>query len=88
MINSTQSGVPWSKLTPREHELLVLLCMGWSNRQIAEAESIGLETVKSHVVSILRKVGVKQRARLIAAALHHGVVDLRPYELVESASFE
>ena len=54
-------------LTPREHEVLALLATGASNQAIADALSVSLATVKSHVVSILAKLGVSTRT----AAAHH-----------------
>ena len=54
-------------LTERETEVLALLAEGQSNKQIAGALFIGEKTVKTHVSSILSKLGVPSRT---AAALH------------------
>lgn len=48
-------------LTEREREILDLVAEGKSNAQIAEALSIELATVKSHLYKIYAKVGVKNR---------------------------
>ena len=54
-------------LTDRETEVLALLADGRSNKQIAASLFIGEKTVKTHVSSILSKLGVPSRT---AAALH------------------
>lgn len=54
-------------LTERETEVLGLLAEGQSNKQIAATLFIGEKTVKTHVSSILSKLGVPSRT---AAALH------------------
>ncbi len=55
------------QMTARELEVLDLVQQGLSNRQIAEALTVSMGTVRSHVSSILRKLGV--RGRLQAATL-------------------
>jgi DNA-binding NarL/FixJ family response regulator len=56
-------------LTQRESEVLGLLVRGLSNRAIAGELVIGEETVKTHVGSIYRKLGVSDRTQAVAAAL-------------------
>jgi DNA-binding NarL/FixJ family response regulator len=58
-----------SPLTPRETEVLELLRLGHTNREIAEALYIEEVTAKVHVRQILRKLGVRSRteAALLAA---------------------
>ena len=53
-------------LTPREAEVLELLQRGRSNAEIANELSLGLETVRTHVRHILRKLGVSSRKELAA----------------------
>ena len=60
-------------LTHRESEVLALLVAGCTNRAIAARLVIGDETVKSHVRSVLRKLGVPDRTAAVAAALREGV---------------
>ncbi len=55
-------------LTPREVEVLQLIAQGASNRDIAEALVISERTVKSHVTSILGKLGVTSRTQAAAKA--------------------
>lgn len=56
-------------LTRREIEILELIAKGYSNRRIAEHLVVTLETVNSHVKSILRKLNVQNRTG--AAAIFH-----------------
>jgi len=57
-----------AELTTRELEVLQLIVAGASNREIAVRLVIALDTVKSHVKQILRKLGVTNRAQAIACA--------------------
>lgn len=56
-------------LTPREVALLQLVAVGLSNRQLSEELNITLATVKSHLLSIFRKLDVRSRAELVARVL-------------------
>ena len=51
-------------LTPREADVLELLQEGTPNAQIAQALSIGLETVRTHARNIYRKLGISSRRDL------------------------
>ena len=60
-------------LTQRESEILSLVVSGLSNRGIAGKLVIGDETVKSHLRSIYRKLGVSDRTGAVATALREGI---------------
>jgi DNA-binding NarL/FixJ family response regulator len=60
-------------LSQRESEVLSLLVDGLSNRLIAAQLVVGEETVKTHLRSIYRKLGVNDRAQAIATALRQGM---------------
>ena len=64
-------------LTDRETEVLRLLAEGWANKEIGRALSIGEQTVKTHVSSILAKLGVRSRTQ---AALYAAKLGLVPTE--------
>jgi DNA-binding NarL/FixJ family response regulator len=60
-------------LTQRESEILSFMVTGLSNRGIANKLVIGDETVKSHLRSIYRKLGVSDRTSAVATALREGI---------------
>jgi DNA-binding NarL/FixJ family response regulator len=60
-------------LTQREHEILALLAEGRSNRSIATNLFVSEETVKAHVGSIFRKLGVANRTQAAMMAVQLGV---------------
>ena len=60
-------------LTQRESEILSLVVTGLSNRGIAGRLVIGEETVKTHLSSIYRKLGVNDRTSAAATALREGI---------------
>lgn len=62
---------PLAPLSPRERDVLRLIARGHSNRQIARDLSIGEQTVKTHVHSILVKLGLQDRVQAAIFALRH-----------------
>jgi two-component system response regulator DevR len=62
-------------LTPREHDVLRLVADGLSNKAIAQRLVLSLHTVRTHVQSILSKLGVHSKLQAAAHARHHGIVD-------------
>ncbi len=67
---------PLGQLTPREVEVLKAVARGRSNREIARALSVAEETVKSHVSSILAKLGLSDRTQAAIFGLQHHLVPL------------
>ena len=62
------------RFTARELEVLELLVHGASNREIGKALNIEERTVKSHLASLMRKVGVQNRIALTMHALNQDVM--------------
>ncbi len=67
---------PLDTLTPRERDVLAALARGRSNAEIARDLRMGRETVKSHVSSVLAKLGVSDRTQAAIYALQQGLVPL------------
>lgn len=75
LTQAARSGPkPGDDLSPREREVLTLLVAGKTNPQIAEALTISLATVSSHVSKILSKLGVANRAEAASVAVKHDIV--------------
>jgi DNA-binding NarL/FixJ family response regulator len=56
-------------LSPREREVAQLAARGHTNRAIAEALSVSVRTVESHLYNVFAKMGMTQRAELGAVLL-------------------
>ncbi|MFW3895638.1 helix-turn-helix transcriptional regulator [Pseudomonas bharatica] len=52
-------------LTPREREIALLLRDGACNKTLARQLELGLPTVKTHLINLFRKVGVRNRTELV-----------------------
>lgn len=63
------------QLTKREKDVLQLLVQGSSNKDMAESMFISEKTVKNHLTSIFRKLGVKDRTQAAVYAIKHHLVD-------------
>ncbi len=63
-------------LSARETEILVAVCNGLSNQEIAERLFISKRTVDKHRANILEKTGCKNTASLVVYAIRHGIVEL------------
>ncbi len=62
------------RLTEREREVVTAIARGSSNVEICEELFIGAATVKSHVSSILTKLGLRDRAQVVVFAYESGLV--------------
>jgi DNA-binding NarL/FixJ family response regulator len=63
-----------TRLTPRELEVLQLICDGLSNRAIAGRLGVSINTVAVHRANIMNRLGVHKTAELVVYALQHGLV--------------
>ena len=76
LLRKLDGAGPLSRLSVRERDVLGELSRGRSNREIARALSLGEQTVKSYVSSILAKLGLKDRTQAAIFGLQQGVVPL------------
>ena len=71
---SSRAATPVTDLTPREVEVLRLVCQGLANKQIARRLGISERTVKAHLTSTFQRIGVVDRTQAALWAERH---DLR-----------
>ena len=60
-------------LSDREAEVLEALCQGMSNKEMAEVLFVSPETIKSHVSTVIGKLGVKDRTQAVIFAIRSGM---------------
>jgi DNA-binding CsgD family transcriptional regulator len=58
----------WDSLTPTELQVVDLVRVGRTNRQVAEQLLMGVETVKTHLAHVFTKLGISNRSQLTALA--------------------
>ena len=61
-------------LTRREHDILELLGKGLRNRELGQVLGISEDTIKTHLKSLFRKLGVSDRAEAVREALRRGFI--------------
>ena len=72
----TARGKTSEALTPREIEVLQLICRGQSNREIAVTLELSANTIAVHRANIMQALGVHKTAELVVYAINHGLVQL------------
>jgi len=65
-----------ASLTPREHEILLMVSRGLTMQQAGSRLGISPRTVETHVAKLYRKLGVRTRVQAVARAAQLGLIDL------------
>jgi DNA-binding NarL/FixJ family response regulator len=65
-----------SRLTPRELEVLALICRGLSARAIGAELGVSMSTVRVHRANIMRTLDIHRTTALVAYAAHHHLVEV------------
>lgn len=63
-------------LTDREMEVAVLVANGCSNKEVAAALGVGLQTVKNHLAAVFRRTGIENRTRFAVWVFAAGIARL------------
>jgi DNA-binding NarL/FixJ family response regulator len=61
-------------LSPRESEILALICQGLSNQEVADRAYLSINSVKTFIRSAYRKLGVHRRTQAVLWGTDHGFV--------------
>ncbi len=72
----SRASVSEEVLSSREVEVLRLVAKGGTNKEIASQLVIGESTVKTHLIHIFNKLGVKDRTEAVAEAVKRGIIRL------------
>ncbi|WP_430252291.1 PAS domain S-box protein [Neorhizobium sp. DAR64860/K0K1] len=67
------TGVRVSELTEREQDILTLICQGMNDQQMSQQLGLSSNTVRNHVSSLYRKIGVNRRGAAILWAKERGI---------------
>jgi len=63
-------------LTPREIQIVMLICDGYESKQISTLLDVSVRTVEAHRLNIMRKLKLDSALLLQRWALRHGVIPL------------
>jgi DNA-binding NarL/FixJ family response regulator len=74
-IEQAAASVPGQQLTKRETEVLKLIALGNTNRQIADQLFLSFRTVNTHRANIMQKLDIHETAGLVRHAIRLGLVE-------------
>ena len=74
--NKQRAPLPGSVLTVREREVLQLLAEGKTNKEVASAMDISVQTVETHRANIMRKLDLHSVAEIVHYAVRHKIISL------------
>ncbi len=73
-VQPLQEEIDTEILTPRQRDILRLVSIGHTNREIAEALEISVRTVEVHRFNLMRRLNVRNVAQLLRRALQLGLL--------------
>ena len=75
-VSSGGKKEPFSQLTSREREVLVLIAEGKSNKEIADGLGIGVRTIETHRERVMRRLNIHSVAGLTKYAIANGLISI------------
>jgi DNA-binding NarL/FixJ family response regulator len=75
LVGTKEAERKTERISPREMEVLEVLSLGRTNKEIAEQLSISPDTVKAHLDHIFEKLGASDRTAAVAEAFRRGLID-------------
>jgi DNA-binding NarL/FixJ family response regulator len=79
-VTSVKESKAQGLLSEREAEVLRLVALGMSNKEVAEELFLSQRTVKAHLTSVFNKLNVASRSEAIVKGLQWGLVTLENTE--------
>ena len=74
-LERTERGSnPPQAITPRQREILKMVAMGHTNREIASSLQISVRTVEVHRFNLMRRLNVRNVAQLLRQSLQQGLL--------------
>ena len=74
--SANSTPVSHEPLTPREKEVLKLIALGYTNRQVGEELSISVRTAEGHRANLSDKLGITSRVELVRYARENDLIDI------------
>jgi DNA-binding NarL/FixJ family response regulator len=78
LLSARRATSPLDSLSEREREVLLMVVEGLANKQIAQRLSISEKTVKAHLTSVFRQIGVTDRTQAALWAERNGIAGTGP----------
>ena len=75
-LGQTAAGSIPPELSLKEEDVLRGLCKGMSNQEIADSLVVSIDTVKSHIGSLLRKLQANNRTHAVVVAFQQGLIEI------------
>jgi DNA-binding NarL/FixJ family response regulator len=73
-VQPLQEEMDADRLTPRQYDILRLVSIGHTNREIAQVLEISVRTVEVHRFNLMRRLSVRNVAQLLRRALQLGLL--------------
>ena len=71
-------------ITNRELETLALIGIGFSNTKAAKKMGVSINTVRSHIWNLMKKMGATSRANAIVLAVQNGIIEIQPKKSLDT----